>query len=580
MTDKNKNRKSSAPDAFDTFNARENTEEKRTTGSAHTSKSRRKAARRKKRRRIIITLIVILMLILIAVSALAIWSYKISRSDTIYPKVYISGIFVGDMTSEEAADKLNRIGWGDTEASLSVSLPTGQSFDVNETKAGIRLTAEAGAELAYSYGRGEGLFSNLRSYLTNHIVPVDVDNGKRTINEDYVRACVNEAADKLDAAFSDGEYKIDEARAVLTMVKGGGRMQLDREALYSAVTEALKAGEESISFDKFNTDISKPDFQAICDRINEVPLNARFDEQFNIIPESGGCYLDAEEAEAYWQKAELGQTVEIPILYTQPEITAEQLQALLFRDLLGAQSTSYKWSSNARINNIKLACEKINGLVLLPGETFSYNTAVGQRTEDAGFQSASAYSDGQVIEAIGGGICQVSSTLYCASMYSQLKTVSRTNHYFRVDYLPYGYDATVSWTKPDFKFMNSREYPVKIAAYCDDDEQTLTIAIYGTDTDGSYVQIRTTSAEVYDETYEDVLIGYTVIAYRMYYDAEGNFLYEKAEPGGVYYFHDEDIKWPKEKTNPAPTEMKPVTAPPTISEIIVENDPYDSYLID
>ena len=577
MTDNNRNRKSSAADAYDTFTSGE-----RSAGHAKPVDRKKKAKQKKNRRIAIITILIIAILLAIAASALAIWAYKVTNSPVNYPKVYISGIFVGDMTREETADKLRRIGWGDPDDKLTVSLPAGHSFEVDQIESGMKLTPETGAELAYAYGRDESLLGNLKKYLGNHIVSVDVDSGERTLNEAYVRDCVKAASDELDAEYSDGAYKVDEERQVLTMVKGGGRMQLDRDALYSAVIEALRSGEKNISFDKFNTELSKPDFQAICDYYNEIPTDAHFDEQYNIIPEAPGCYIDPDEAEHCWQSAELGQTVEIPILYTQPEVTAEYLQSLLYRDVLGFQTTSYKWSSNDRINNIKLACSKIDGLILLPGETFSYNTSVGQRTEEAGFRAASAYSDGQVVEEVGGGICQVSSTLYCASMYSQLKTVTRTNHYFKVDYLPYGMDATVSWKKPDFQFKNTRDFPVKIATYCDDDEQLLTIAIYGTDIDGSYVDIRTTQTEVYDETYKDVLIGYTVIAYRMYYDADGNFLYEKAEPGGVYYFHDENIDWPEEKTNPKPaSSMQPVTAStPSISSVIEANDPYDSYLMD
>ena len=83
--------------------------------------------------------------------------------------------------------------------------------------------------------------------------------------------------------------------------------------------------------------------------------------------------------------------------------------------------------------------------------------------------------------------------MYCAIMFAQLETVERTNHYFKVDYLDYGLDATVSWPSPDFKFKNSRDYPVKIVAYCNDEDKSLTIEIWGTDVDGSYVELRTPS---------------------------------------------------------------------------------------
>jgi vancomycin resistance protein YoaR len=114
------------------------------------------------------------------------------------------------------------------------------------------------------------------------------------------------------------------------------------------------------------------------------------------------------------------------------------------------------------VNNIALAAKKIDGVILNPGEEFSYNGTVGQRTESAGFKKAGAYANGKVVQELGGGICQVSSTLYCAVLYANLEITDRTCHYFPVDYLPSGLDATVSWKSPDFKFKNNRDYPIKL----------------------------------------------------------------------------------------------------------------------
>ena len=173
--------------------------------------------------------------------------------------------------------------------------------------------------------------------------------------------------------------------------------------------------------------------------------------------------------------------------------------------------------------------------------------ALMDAVKEAGFLEAGAYDNGEVVQEVGGGICQVSSTLYCATMYAQLETVERTNHYFKVDYLDYGLDATVSWPGPDFKFKNCRDYPIKIVATCDNEEKALTIEIWGTDVDGSYVTLRSSKLVVYDSVYVNTAVGYGVSAYRTVYDAEGNFLYEIEEPYGIYYRHDEDIQWPAEK---------------------------------
>ena len=136
---------------------------------------------------------------------------------------------------------------------------------------------------------------------------------------------------------------------------------------------------------------------------------------------------------------------------------------------------------------MKLAAEKINGVILQPGQTFSYNDVVGQRTKANGFKEAGAYSGGQVVQEVGGGICQVSSALYYCAMVSNLKINTRTCHYFPVAYIEPGMDATVSWGGPDFAFRNSTNYPIKITTSYNDETNQLTITLLGTKTDDHYV---------------------------------------------------------------------------------------------
>ena len=138
----------------------------------------------------------------------------------------------------------------------------------------------------------------------------------------------------------------------------------------------------------------------------------------------------------------------------------------------------------------------------MPGETFSYNRTVGQRTVGAGFKEAGAYVNGQVTTAIGGGICQVSSTLYNAVLRANLEVTARTNHMFPVGYVPIGTDATVSWGSPDFKFKNNRNYPVKIVATTGG--KNVYIKIFGLKEDSDYevqIQSYTTGSIPFKTTY-------------------------------------------------------------------------------
>lgn len=142
----------------------------------------------------------------------------------------------------------------------------------------------------------------------------------------------------------------------------------------------------------------------------------------------------------------------IPLKTLYPNVTTNQIGNEAFPDMLSSFSTSYTSSGYNRSTNIELAAKKLDGYVLMPGETASYNQIVGQRTKTAGFKEGAAYSNGKVVQEVGGGICQVSSTLYNAVLYANLEIVERYNHGFAPSYVKPGLDATVSWGGPDFKF--------------------------------------------------------------------------------------------------------------------------------
>ena len=488
---------------------------------------------------------VILSLIFIGAT---VGGYMVTANPNSFPNVYIGGYFAGNMSREQIDAVLVENNWDEqVDTSLQVKLPAEVSFEVDSCQSGAKLTREQAVEAALRYGHDSNWYENLFRYLLNYIGPVDVDLAERPLNEDYIRQCMEKGAAKLEEVTADEGYTVDEKEKLLRLRKGAGQIRLDEEALYEQITQALKADSREMEFTQLTGTITMPDFQKIHDELAVEPADAYFNEDFSIVPEVNGCWFEVAEAEDLWKAAQPGDVVEVPLDLTYPENTEESLSAMLYRDKLGSQTTYYTWSNDNRISNINLVAEKLNGHIMLPGEVFSYNEFVGQRTKEAGFLEAGAYDNGEVVQEVGGGICQVSSTLYCATMYAQLETVERTNHYFKVDYLDYGLDATVSWPKPDFKFKNCRDYPIKIVAYCDNEEKALTIEIWGTDVDGSYVTLRSSKLVVYDSVYVNTAVGYGVSAYRTVYDAEGNFLYEIEEPYGIYYRHDEDIQWPAEK---------------------------------
>lgn len=153
-------------------------------------------------------------------------------------------------------------------------------------------------------------------------------------------------------------------------------------------------------------------------------------------------------------------SIKIPTEEVMPAVTSDKLENI--NSVISTFSTNYAESSYQRSNNIKLAASFINGRILMPGETFSFNDTVGERTRERGFLEAPVIVDNKVESGFGGGICQVSSTLYNAVLLAGMKATERTHHTLPSAYVKLGLDATVDWNNIDFKFKNTLEYPIVI----------------------------------------------------------------------------------------------------------------------
>ena len=507
--------------------------------------------RRKKKshfgERLLIVLVTLMIFAILLLGGLGYAGYRVTQSDRTLPNMSIDGVGVGYMTADEVAAALQRGSWaGLDDSELTVSFPLGLSCTLSRLQAGACLTPDEAARRLLTIGHDGDWYSNLamwlRAYLAPRTYPVTLPDPE--LNETYIRANIKSVTEQFHELTGDAEVHLDRQNARLTLVKGGGSVSLDEEAIYRRVCQALTEGEKALTWTEIAGAVMQPDFNKIYNDVSVEPQDAHFDEQWNIVPEIVGCRFDTDTAVRLWREAAPAETIEIPLEIFEPATLAEDLEGLLYRDRLCFMTTSYWDSDSDRIGNIHLAADRLQGITLLPGEIFSYNDAVGERTEEKGYRWAGAYADGEVTIEIGGGICQVSSTLYCAAMYAQMTTVMRQNHWFPVSYLSMGYDATVSWQSPDYRFKNTREYPVKIVTSYDD--HSVTIEFWGTNTDGSHVSPWTTTNEVYDEKW-GCLIGYSVTVIRNILDANDNLITQIQEPTGIYHLHDNEIDWPAAK---------------------------------
>ncbi|WP_281974606.1 VanW family protein [Halobacillus litoralis] len=216
--------------------------------------------------------------------------------------------------------------------------------------------------------------------------------------------------------------------------------------------------------------VDQQKFEAFLDELDDklarAPKNAIIDEKGSIVKGENGTRVDRAKLKAqfyqYFYTSRLRST-NVPMTPVYPQVDAELLTDIRTQQI-GNYLTYYKKTNKGRTNNISLATEAINNHVVFPGELFSFNKVVGKRTEEKGYVRAPVIVRGELAEDIGGGICQVSSTLYNAVDHAGLKIVERYSHSKKVPYVPPGRDATVSWYGPDFTFKNEFNQPVLIQA--------------------------------------------------------------------------------------------------------------------
>ena len=519
----------------------------------------------------LVALIVLFSLALILVVATGVFAYLVTNSDTNLPNVYLGGVYVGGMTKEQTLAALDEAKWDETRGgTLKVKLPEDVSFELDFLTAGAYQPKEEAVETAIAYGHGEDMFENLMTYVRGVVEPVDLCRTEFTIDRSYVSDAVNKAVDEFEERTSGEPYTVNEKDSVLEVVKGLGDLTLDRTAICDEACAKLLSGESEMVWTEISGTPVIPDFAKIAADLNKEPANASYDPtKDEFIPEVVGVELDAVKAGELWKQAGILEKFSVPIKIIEPEITVESLQAVLFHDKLGSCTTSLAGSSPNRISNVKLACSRFDGKVLTPGERFSYNDVVGERKEETGFKVAPVYSGTNHEMGVGGGICQVSSTLYNAVQYANLEVNERHCHSMLVGYLRPGLDATVDWGAADFVFTNNSEYPIRIKAYVENNRK-VTIEIWGTNKEGITVEIMRGEWAIYDEEYQDkyglkVHTGYGAWNYRRIHYPDGHYT-DGEKVYSRYYIPDEEISWPRipeeEKPSPTPTPSTPDPTPP------------------
>ena len=420
--------------------------------------------------------------------------------------VSIKGIDVSGLSKADAKYQIDNF--------LSSKIPDEITIKHNDFTATVSLSqmnatfdTKTATETAYKIGRQGNIFENNLYVLSTMFGKVNVEPNIK-LDEDQLTKYLQDLSTQLPDAVVQSSYYIENSNLIITAGKEGNIVDTEKtiENIKTAISN-FSCVDTPVEIAVKTEQPNPIDIEKIHNEIYKEPVNAYYTQNpFMVYPSEDGVDFNISIDEAKSIISEVKDEYIIPLKYSKPNVTTNMIGTEAFPDLLSSFSTKYSARDTNRTTNLKLASNKINGTVIMPGEIFSYNKVVGARTIAAGYKEAPIYLSGQVVDGLGGGICQITSTLYNAVIYANLEIVERSNHQFVPSYVTASRDATVVYGALDFKFKNNRDYPIKLV--CSVSGGVASFQIFGMKTENDYeVSISSyetgrTSTAIYSEAYK------------------------------------------------------------------------------
>lgn len=409
---------------------------------------------------VIITTILICTLIIFSV----IFALININNDKILSGITIMGIDVSKLTQEEAMKKIEELVQEKETQDITLKYDDYETT-INGKQFNIKFDIEKAINEAYNVGKGGNIVVNNYNILWTKLFKKDIQM-EVYYDEEVLNTKLQDISSKIPGAVKQTNYYIEDENLII--VKGTAGIKIKEDEIKNQIITAIQNLEEKNTIITIPVENVEPDeinLEKIRNEIYKEPEDAYVSKNPTTVhPHVNGVDFKITMEEAKKLLEEDKKEYTIPLKITVPSKTIKDLGEEAFPDLIATYTTRYDASNRNRSNNLTIAAQKINGTILMPGEIFSYNKVVGARTIEAGYKEAGAYAGGGVVQSVGGGICQISSTIYNTALLANLEIVDRSNHQFQTSYVPVSRDATVSWGYLDFKFKNTRAYPIKIEA--------------------------------------------------------------------------------------------------------------------
>jgi vancomycin resistance protein YoaR len=383
--------------------------------------------------------------------------------DKIYKGIYVNDVYVSGLTQNEAQALLRKTYEPRFKDMQIIIKSSNKQDEVKPNEIVDSLNIENAVNNAFNEGRKGNFISRIlritETASQGKTIPLEY-----TINEGKVQQLIGKYYLRVKKDLVQNSYQIHEDKIIVTM--GGHGINLDEAAFRQKLVEKIDSLESGVI--EIPVSIVKPDLldiEQLHKKVYVKEKNATYqvkDYRLNIIPQVIGRDFDVDNAKKLLKaQTEEGRIFEISLSLTYPKVYEQDVKKTLFKDELSSFSTKYRLDGK-RSENVRLAATSINGAVLAPGDVFSYNEVVGERSAIRGYKEAHVYVGGRITDGIGGGICQVSTTLYNAVLFADMQVVNRRNHNMTVSYVPPGRDATVAYGGVDLKFKNNYKNAVKI----------------------------------------------------------------------------------------------------------------------
>lgn len=412
-------------------------------------------------------LIIALALVVVVVLGVCSYGFVLKNQDAIYPNVYVAGVNVGGLKRDAAVSAVSEaVQKSYASDTLNVVLPD-RTLSLTPEVTQVALNPDQAIDEAMRYGRSGGPISAVVNYLRAGKSEYSVDlDSSLNLDTDYIRTLVDQTARECASDKIDPIVKVNEEAGTITITAGSPSVSLDADKLYDAVIARFSSGDFSdLDFEYDTVPCESVDLQQYYDKYCKEMTDAYYDEEKKeLVPEVNGYGFDLPYYTQQLAMAKAGEVITIQMEDLVPEVTLEELKKTYFADVLASYDSPHT-ANAARTKNLELACKAIDGTILNPGDEFSFNKIVGERTKEKGYLGAIVYTDGGKSETQeGGGVCQVASTIYTCTLLADLEVTERSPHMYLVTYVEPGMDATIYWGSLDYKFKNSTDMPLRVDA--------------------------------------------------------------------------------------------------------------------